>query len=127
MMTTLATPCFTLRDMGNKPRRDAAPAIQPLPMLRVIRTGLGHSQEWLAERVNMTKASISRIEKGQQNWDAAFLFAAARALGVDATDLIQAQPPEVTALMLASRGLTPGEVRTAAEMIAVLKRSGSGE
>jgi transcriptional regulator with XRE-family HTH domain len=99
--------------------------IEPLPMLRVIRKEMGKTQDWLAEQVGMTKASISRIEKGDQNWDAAFLRAAARALSVDSADLLKRRTPQETAVMLAMRGLGPKGQQAAVDMVRALERSGT--
>lgn len=127
MMTTPDPSGFTLRDMGRKSSSPEAAVIAALPMLRIIRKEMGHTQEWLAEQVGMTKASISRIEKGIQNWDASFLRAAADALSVQPADLLTRRTPEEAAVMLAMRGLGPKAQQAVVDMVDALKRSGPGK
>lgn len=50
------------------------------------------SLETLAERLETSAASISRIEKGLQPYSQEFLEAAAEALGCDAADLLKVNP-----------------------------------
>lgn len=123
MTTTARASCFTLCGMGRKTTPSVAAVPAPLPMLRIVRKELGKTQEWLADEVGLTKASISRIEKGEQNWDAAFLRAAAAALGVEPADLLTKREPKHLAVLLAMRGLTPASQQVLADMAETLKRN----
>lgn len=49
--------------------------------LKEHREDAGLTQEQLAERLDTTKATISRIETGARDWTGSFLDAAAEALG----------------------------------------------
>lgn len=92
-------------------------------MLRTVRKEMGKTQEWLADQVGLTKASISRIEKGDQNWDAAFLRAASDALSVEPADLLTKRTPQQLAVSLAMRGLAPASQQVLADMAATLQRN----
>lgn len=56
------------------------------------------SQQRLAEIIGSTKATISRIENGKQNWDQEFLQLAAEALRCEPPDLLMRDPTRPDAL-----------------------------
>jgi transcriptional regulator with XRE-family HTH domain len=54
--------------------------------LREWRLHRGLSQEQLAERLDTTKATISRVETGARDWTGGFVEAAAEALNIEVRD-----------------------------------------
>ena len=56
-----------------------------------LRQAAGLSQELLADRADLHRTYISSIERGQRNVSIDNIFALAKALGVDARDLLD--PP----------------------------------
>jgi transcriptional regulator with XRE-family HTH domain len=57
--------------------------------LRRIRKNSGLSQEELADRAGLHRTYISSIERAERNISLENLFLLAKALGVDATDLVK--------------------------------------
>lgn len=51
------------------------------------------SQEQFAERIGVTQGFVSKIERGQQNPDLAFIDAAAEVLGCTRGELLDRPPP----------------------------------
>jgi len=79
--------------MGKKARPHPKP--KPIPLyLRGWRKLRELSQAQLAERIGVSDATISRIEKGEQNWDQEFLKAAAEELRCDPVDLLMRDPSQ---------------------------------
>jgi len=56
--------------------------------LRRIRIETGLSQEELAYRAKLHRTYISSVERGKRNVSIENIYAIAKALGVDATDLL---------------------------------------
>ncbi|HEY1748818.1 MAG TPA: helix-turn-helix transcriptional regulator [Xanthobacteraceae bacterium] len=56
--------------------------------VRRLRTAAGLSQEALADRANLHRTYISSVERAQRNVSIENIFALAKALGVDARELL---------------------------------------
>lgn len=110
--------------MGNKAA--PKPSKQPIPLhLRAWRKHRGYSQQQLAEIIGTTKATISRIETRKQNWDQAFLQAAADALRCSAADLFMRDPIEQP-LWSVLENLSPPERQQVLEVAQIIsKRTGT--
>lgn len=94
--------------MGNKARPHPKP--KPIPLhLKAWRKMRGLSQAQLAERLNVSDATVSRIEKGLQNWDQEFLKAAADALRCTPADLLVRDPSAPGAIWSIWEQAKPGE------------------
>lgn len=109
-------------------RKMASPHPKPQPLPLFLKSWRKHrdlTQQQLAERLGMSDATISRIEKGAQNWDQAFLQAAADVLRCEPVDLLIRDPMEPDSLWSIYGQLTPPERRQAVEVIKTLKRTGS--
>ena len=90
--------------------------------LREWRKDRGWSQERLAEALDTTKATISRIEAGKQAWDGAFLEAAALALNTTPADIVRRRPEDPEAIEV--RGLNPDQVRILNDMADQMRKAG---
>ena len=100
-------------------------AKSPPPLfLRDWRKERGLTQEQLAERLHITKASISRLESGKQGWDGIFLEAAAEALNCTPADLIRRRPGDPDAIEVT--GLAPDQVSLVKGMVEQFRRTGTG-
>lgn len=112
--------------MGNRARPHPKP--QPIKLFlrewRQYRDGM--TQERLAEAIGTTKATISRIESGKQNWDQEFLQLAAKVLSCDPQDLIVRDPTKPDALWSVVDGLKSLPKREqAARLIKALDQTGT--
>lgn len=65
--------------------------------LKAKRTARGWSQQALADRVGMTQAHISRIEKGLHDPSLSACLRLAFALGCEVEDLVSERPDHVPA------------------------------
>jgi transcriptional regulator with XRE-family HTH domain len=63
--------------------------------VRRHRTGLGISQEGLADRANIHRTYIGGIERGERNPTLTMIHRLARALGVTPTTLLELAEPQV--------------------------------
>jgi transcriptional regulator with XRE-family HTH domain len=73
--------------MGHKSKSEGPRDFTAPARLAKLRKAKKLSQQDLADATGMTKASVSRIESGDQNYDAEFLHLAARRLGCDVWEL----------------------------------------
>lgn len=89
--TTVKVPRCTLRTMGHKAKTEARVFKAP-GRLAKLRKAAKMSQQQIADATGMTKASVSRIENGEQNYDAEFLWLAARALNCQVWELFWEGP-----------------------------------
>lgn len=69
----------------------------------------------------MTAASVSRIEKGEQNWDQSFLAAAADVLRCEPADLLVRDPTDPEGLWTIHDQLSPVQRIQVVEVAKVLK------
>lgn len=76
------------------PRRAATKATRNRTFIREWRKFRKHTQEKLADMVDMSAANLSRIEKGEQDYTQSVLEAIATALRVDASALLSRRPNE---------------------------------
>jgi DNA-binding XRE family transcriptional regulator len=82
-------------DGGYGQQSSTAPQAEADPLhLRGWRKFRELSQAELGERIGVSDATISRIEKGEQNWDQEFLKAAAEVLRCDPVDLLMRDPSQ---------------------------------
>jgi transcriptional regulator with XRE-family HTH domain len=91
--------------------------------LREWRKYRGLSLERLADRIETTKASISRIENGKQPYSQEFLEKAAEALMCEPGDLLMRNPLDTEAPWSIWETLKPVEKRQAIEVIKALKKA----
>lgn len=82
------------------------------------------TQDQLAERLETSKASVSRIESGDQPYTQDFLEACASALQTDPASLLTRNPKDPEAPWSIWDTLKPIERRQATEVIRALKRAG---
>lgn len=82
--------------------RIGSPARRRRHFIREWREHRGFTQDGLAEILDTTKASISRIESGKQAYTQDFLEAAADVLGTHPGDLLSRMPPTEKAVKVAS-------------------------
>lgn len=86
----------------------------------------GLTQQQLADRLNSSKASISRIENGEQPYTQDFLEACADALQTDVASLLMRNPKDPDAPWSIWDTLKPVERKQANEVIRALKRASGG-
>lgn len=91
-----------------------------LPEWREFRNDM--TQDQLAERIGMSKASISRIESGKQSWNDDFLEAAAVALNCTPADLLIRDPRKGDSLYSIADQVPPERHTEAAEVLRVFTR-----
>lgn len=94
--------------------------------LRAWRTYRGLNQAQLAERIGTTGATISRIENGRQNWDQAFLQAAAEALRCDPADLLVRDPTDPEGIWSIWDNVEPTRRAEAASLLKVIAGGKTG-
>jgi transcriptional regulator with XRE-family HTH domain len=82
------------------------------------------SQRQLAEAIGMTKASVSRVESGQQPYTQTFLEQTAKALGCAPRDLLARPPDEMRAAWLILDQLEPRKARRFLNMLQALDDGG---
>ena len=118
-LTTSRWPRATFYPMRNKANPKLG--MQPIPLhLKGWRVHRTLSQERLAEMIGTTKATISRIENRKQNWDQAFLQAAADALRCEPRDLMIRDPSQPNALWTIYDQLSAPEREQAIRLITAL-------
>jgi transcriptional regulator with XRE-family HTH domain len=94
--------------------------------LKEHREAAGLSQEQLAERMDTTKATISRIENGKRDYTGGFLEAAAKALGrADAS--VFYRPPEQAAIIERLFSAPENERDRGLIMLDALLKTGTGK
>lgn len=87
VLSELGATGFMLLGMGKK--KKAKLKHRPLPLrLAEYREAKGWSQAEMADHINASDVTISRIEGGKQNWNQEFLQEAAKVLGVHWLDLL---------------------------------------
>lgn len=89
--------------------------------LKEHRLDVGLSQEQLAERMETTKATISRIETGSRDYTGGFLQAAADALGLHDVSAFYRPPDEAKLLERLSRAPESVKKQAYSVMDALLK------
>ena len=110
--------------MGNAARSVSKGGQVPLH-LKQWRRYRGLTQEALAERLGTTKATVSRVEAGKQNWDQAFLRASAEELGCSAGDLLMRDPSDPDGIWTIWEQLGPVQREQVVEIAKTLKRTGT--
>lgn len=83
------------------------------------------TQEQLAERLDTTKASISRIESGQQSYTQDFLEACAHALQTDPASLLMRNPQDPDGIWTVWEHAKPSERRQIVEIAKTLIKTGT--
>ena len=78
------------------PKKNPTRTLYQPTLLRVWRKHRDLTQEQLAERVDTSEASISRLENGRQPYTQALLEALANALRCEPGDIIARKPGEPT-------------------------------
>lgn len=81
--------------------------------------------EALAERIGMTHASVSRIERGLQKWDQEFLERAAEALACEPADLLIRDPSDPDGIWSLWDKAKPGTRRQIVEITKTLLKNAS--
>ena len=76
---------------------------RPHLFLRDWREHRGLTQQQLADRLDTTAATVSRIESGKRDYTGDFLWACAHALNCHASDLLS-RPPQKPSLDALTRG-----------------------
>src|SRR5512139_1747541 len=104
------------RIKGKKQRRKT--------FIRAWREFRNLTQEQLAGRLEMSKASLSRIETGNQAYTQDFLEACAAALRTDPASLLIRNPLDPEAPWSIWETLKPLENRQATEVIRAIKKAG---
>lgn len=94
--------------------------------IREWRQHRGLTQEMLADRLETTKANISRIENRKQGYTQDFLEACAEALGTEASSLITRDPTDPEGIWSIWNQAKPGERRQIIEIAKTLLRTGTG-
>ena len=94
--------------------------------IREWRQHRGLTQEMLADRLNTTKANISRIENRKQGYTQDFLEACAEALRTEASSLITRDPTDPEGIWSIWDQAKPGERRQIIEIAKTLLRTGTG-
>lgn len=94
--------------------------------LRAWRNYRGLKQDQLAERIGTTAATISRIENARQNWDQAFLQAAADALRCEPVDLLVRDPTDPEGIWSIWENVEPTRRAEAASLLKVIAGGKTG-
>lgn len=81
--------------------------------------------EALAERIGMTHASVSRIERGLQKWDQEFLERAADALSCEPADLLVRDPSDPDGIWSLWDQAEPGTRKQIVEITKTLLKKAS--
>lgn len=104
------------------PKRLRSKAI-PL-FLREWREARSLTQEQLADRLDTTKATISRYETGSRDWTGQFVQAAAEALGIEVADMFRHPgSPSIDAMI---RQAPPVVQRQAQAAVEAIVKTGTG-
>ncbi|EPR44562.1 transcriptional regulator, XRE family [Desulfovibrio sp. X2] len=74
------------------------------PRLKALRDAVGMSVEELAEKTGTSVADVARYETGEHEIPVSFLFAAAKACGVDTTVLISGGDPHLRSYTVVRKG-----------------------
>ena len=82
------------------------------------------TQDQLADRLDTSKASLSRIENGHQPYTQDFLEACAHALQTDPASLLMRNPTDTESPWSLWETLKPTERKQATEVLRALKRAG---
>jgi transcriptional regulator with XRE-family HTH domain len=83
----------------------------------------GMTLEQLAERVGTSHATLSRVERGRQEWTERLLCGVADALGTDPVSLLVRDPTDPEGIWSLWDTLTPRQRRQAIEVLKALKRT----
>lgn len=75
--------------------------------------------------IGTTKATISRIENGKQNWDQQFLQLAAEALQCGPADLMMRDPSQTEGIWSIWETLAPVQREQVVEIAKTIKRTGT--
>jgi transcriptional regulator with XRE-family HTH domain len=119
----LTTQGFVGRNLSGMGLKIAKGTARRPHFLREWRKYRGLSLERLADRIETTKASISRIENGKQPYSQEFLEKAAEALMCEPGDLLMRNPLDTEAPWSIWETLKPVEKRQAIEVIKALKKA----
>jgi transcriptional regulator with XRE-family HTH domain len=93
--------------------------------VRQFRHDRGLTLERLADRVGMTHASLSRLERGLQPYSQGLLERLAVALGTDAASLLIRDPTDPEGIWSVWDRASPGERRQLIEIAKTLLKTGS--
>jgi transcriptional regulator with XRE-family HTH domain len=93
--------------------------------IREWRQHRGLTQEQLADRLDTTKANISRVENLKQGYTQDFLEACATALATDVASLLMRNPTDPEGLWSVWDQAKPGQRRQIVEMLKTLVRTGT--
>src|SRR3954452_9822188 len=93
--------------------------------IREWRKHRGLTQEQLADRLETTKANISRIENLKQGYTQDFLEACADALSTEASSLLMRDPTDPEGIWSIWEQAKPGERRQIVEIAKTLLRTGT--
>ena len=93
--------------------------------IRAWREFQGLTQERLADRLNTTKANISRIENRRQGYTQDFLEACAEALGTDPASLIMRDPRDQDSIWSLWDQAKPGERRRIIALVREIAKTGT--
>lgn len=96
-----------------------------LTYIRQWRAYRGLTLERLADRVGMTHASLSRIERGLQPYGQALLEALAEALQTDVASLLTRDPTDPEGIWSMWDQAKPGQRRQIVELAKALIRTGT--
>lgn len=119
----LITASGTLSYMPRKARSHPKPKEMRRPtFIRSWRKFRGYTLENLAERVGITHASLSRIERGEQPYNQDLLGLLADALTCEPADLLIRDPSDPEGIWSLWDQAKPGERRQAAEMLRIIIR-----
>lgn len=91
--------------------------------IREWRQHRGLTQELLAERLETTKANISRVENLKQGYTQDFLEACAKALATDVASLLMRNPADPEGMWSVWDQAKPGERRQIVEIAKTLTRA----
>lgn len=103
--------------------RKSAPVDKPNrrpTFIRAWRKHRGLSLEALAERVDMTHASLSRIERGEQPYNQDLLEVIAEALNCEVPDLLMRNPTDPEGMWSIWEKAKPGEKQQIVEVMKVI-------
>lgn len=107
------------------PRRIAFKQNRHRHFIREWRKHRGLTLERLAERLETSAASLSRIENGDQPYTQDFLEAVADALGTDPASLIMRDPSSTDAIWSLWDRAKPAERRQIEEVVKAILRTGT--
>lgn len=93
--------------------------------IRQHRKKKGLTLERLAERVGLSHASLSRIERGLQPWNETLLYALAEALETDWQSLLMRDPTDPDGIWFIWDKAKPGERRQIVEHAKIIVKTGT--